>query len=161
MSSGGDEILRDTAARDAEAVRMVAVALVEHGARDGEPTYVVTRRKKDAHLGGMWELPGGRIEAGESPQDAVVRELREELGVEIEAIAPLTFSHFRYPQREVLLLFCTCRTIAGSNPQPLAADALELLTLAELLALPMPPANEPFKDHMRMRLGTRGPEEAR
>lgn len=155
MSSGNDE-----------ALRWVAVALVAHGERDGEPTYVVTRRKKDTHLGGAWELPGGKIEAGESPQEAVQRELREELGVEVEAIAPLTFSHFRYPNREVLLLFHTCRTMAGQNPRPLAADALELLTLAEVLALPMPPANAPFKDHVRMRLGGGGfrphdPEEAR
>lgn len=145
MSSGNDE-----------ALRLVAVALVAHGERQGEPTYIVTRRKKDAHLGGAWELPGGKIETGESPRDAVQRELREELGIEVEAIAPLTFSHFRYPNREVLLLFHACRTIAGHEPRPLAADALELLTLAEILTLPMPPANEPFKDHMRMRLGAGG-----
>ena len=129
--------------------RLVAVGLVRHGDRAGEPTWVVTRRHPDAHLGGAWELPGGRIEAGETPEDALRRELREELGVEVEGISPLTFSFFEYPGRTVLLLFYETQTVAGSTPHPLAAAELRLVTMAELLDLTWPPANGPLIRHLQ------------
>ncbi len=129
---------------------LVAIGLVRHGARDGEPTYVVTQRRPDAHLGGSWELPGGRVEPGESPAEAVIRELREELGVEVTSPTPLTFSWHDYGDRRVLLLFFQTATRPGEpEPRPLAAIALRLVTRAELLALPMPPANAPLLDALR------------
>lgn len=130
-------------------LRVVAVGLVAHGERGGEPTFVVTKRRPDQHLGGSWELPGGRVEEGESPEEALSRELSEELGIAVTDLIPLTFSHHRYGGRAVLLLFFAARSLPGETPRPLAAEAMELLTLGEVIALPMPPANEPFKDLLR------------
>ncbi|TNF32002.1 MAG: NUDIX domain-containing protein [Deltaproteobacteria bacterium] len=119
--------------------------MVAHGERDGEPTYVVTRRPADTHLGGSWELPGGKVDPGESPEEALRRELEEELGVTVGAIAPMTFSWHAYAERLVLLLFHRTATVPGSPaPRPLAATELRLVTAAELLALELPPANAPF-----------------
>lgn len=132
-----------------DAVRLVAVGLVRHGDRAGEATWVVTRRHPDVHLGDAWELPGGRVEAGERPEDALRRELREELGVEVGGISPLTFSFFEYPERTVLLLFYETETVQGSTPRPLAAAELKLITLAELIDLTWPPANAPLVRHLQ------------
>jgi len=137
-------------------IRVVVVALVECGAREGAPTYIVTRRPEGSHLGGAWEVPGGGVEAGESPEEALHRELSEELGIAVDGLKTLTFSYHRYPRHEVLLLFYAARARLGETPRPLAADALELLTLDEVLQLPMPPANEPFKSHLRLLAQTGG-----
>jgi len=125
---------------------LVVVALLEHGERDGDPTYLVAHRPDHAYLGGTWELPGGRVEPGEPPEEALVRELADELGVTTEVVRPLTFSWYRYPDRTVLILFYLTRTLPGSTPQPLASSELRLLDRAALTALEMPPANQPLKD---------------
>jgi 8-oxo-dGTP diphosphatase len=130
---------------------IVSVGLIAHGERDSEPTYIATLRRKGDHLGGSWELPGGKLERGESAEDALRREILEELGAHLEDVRPLTFSHFRYPEREVLLLFFSARTAAGAVPAPLMSDQLALLTARELLELPMPPANEPLRDILKFK----------
>ena len=132
---------------------LVAVALLQHGHdSQGQPLYVVTKRLKEAHLGGVWELPGGKVEAEELAESAVVRELREELGVEVANVRPMTFSHYAYPMKTVLLLFFEAHTSLNSpEPRPLASDALRLMTADELLNLPMPPANEPLRRLLQTR----------
>ncbi|MCA9515972.1 MAG: (deoxy)nucleoside triphosphate pyrophosphohydrolase [Myxococcales bacterium] len=129
---------------------MVAAGLVAHGARDGAPTYVLARRKRSGHLPGAWELPGGKVDPGELAEDALRRELREELGVEVGPVTPLTFSHYRYPEREVLLLFFETHTLnPQAVPRAISADEIALVTLEELLRVDFPPANAPLLAALR------------
>ena len=126
---------------------LVVVGLVGHGHDvDGAPLYVVTRRPQGVHLAGQWELPGGRVEDGETPEEALRRELREELGVTVEGVVPMTFVHHRYPDRDLLILFYETST-SPSSPAPaaLASDELRWLTASEVAQLPMPPANDGFR----------------
>ena len=123
---------------------IVVGALRAHGAsRQG--AIVVTRRHPKDHMGGYWELPGGKVERGESPVEALERELAEELGVQVEHSVPLTFSYHRYPDRHLLFLCYEIWLCAHScAPQALASSALKWLAIPDLPALSMPPANEPL-----------------
>jgi 8-oxo-dGTP diphosphatase len=135
---------------------LVVVGLLTRG--DGLGTrFLVARRPTDAaHLAGAWELPGGKVEPGEAPAEALVRELAEELGLAALSPAdcrPLSFSHHVYPAEvrpdgttrpaKALLLLCFHVPLSDTHdePRPLASDALAWLDRAALLALPMPAAN--------------------
>ena len=87
---------------------VVAAAVVF---RDGR--VLLTRRADGQHLGGMWEFPGGKLELGESPEETLVRECREECGIEVEVGDILDVTHHRYPEKDVLLLFYRCALLAG------------------------------------------------
>ena len=122
----------------------IAAGLVAVGA-GVERRYVVTRPPDKVHLGGQWELPGGKVGPGENPEVAVRRELAEELGVVVDEARPITFAWHAYPERTVLLLFFHVRLSSTSPmPRPLAATELRFVTLAELAAMPFPPANAPL-----------------
>jgi 8-oxo-dGTP diphosphatase len=82
---------------------------------------LVSRRKKGTHLAELWEFPGGKVESGESPQAALARELREELGIEVLVGDPVEVTFHRYPEKDVLLLFFLARRAPGS-PEPEARD---------------------------------------
>jgi 8-oxo-dGTP diphosphatase len=118
-------------------MRLVVVGIIQHGVR-----YLLTQRRAGSHLGGSWEFPGGKVEAGEAPADALRRELREELGAELADSEPLVFSHHRYPEREVLVLFyrCTLQGEVTASPEGLA---VRWATLDEIAVLPFPEANAP------------------
>lgn len=134
---------------------LVVVGLLASAVDDdeGASRFIVTKRPQGVHLAGQWELPGGRLEPGEEPEAGLRRELREELGVEVGDLVPLTFAHHRYPERQVLLLFFEGRVTESSpSPRPLASEELALLPLAELVSLPMPPANDGLKTLLRARL---------
>lgn len=76
---------------------------------------LLTRRMEGAHLAGLWEFPGGKVEAGEDPEDALVRECREECGIEIAVEDILDVTFHRYERKDVLLLFYDCRLAADAG----------------------------------------------
>lgn len=126
-------------------MKLVVVGVIEYEGR-----LLLTRRPAGTHLAGLWELPGGKLEPGESPDDGLRRELREELGAEVTSLEPIVFSHHRYPEREVLLLSYRCSVAVPPTESP---EGLELrwATLDEIDTLPFPPANAPLLAALRRR----------
>tara|TARA_B100000029_G_scaffold12422_1_gene13126 strand:- start:11 stop:421 length:411 start_codon:yes stop_codon:yes gene_type:complete len=115
-------------------VSVVAVVLEDHG------RICITRRPEGTHLAGYWEFPGGKVEPGEEPVQALIRELREELAVEI-AVGPLLHrSRFTYPDRKVELSFYAGRALGVATPQQ--GQELRWVARQELTALRFPPADE-------------------
>jgi 8-oxo-dGTP diphosphatase len=104
---------------------------------------LVARRRKGDHLGGLWEFPGGKMEPGETPHDALQRELAEELGVRVR-VGPLwgILSH-RYPERSVRLHFLFA-WIEEGEPRAAAAEELRWATPPELASLSFPGADRPL-----------------
>ena len=119
---------------------VVAAALI-----DAQSRIFVQQRPVGKNMAGLWEFPGGKVEPGEPPEDALVRELREELGIdtEVACLAPATFSTGDVDGRPLLLLLYVCRKWQGLVLPTEAADS-RWLRSHELFALPMPPADEPL-----------------
>ncbi|MGZ8359854.1 MAG: (deoxy)nucleoside triphosphate pyrophosphohydrolase [Allosphingosinicella sp.] len=119
---------------------VVAAALV-----DGARRVLLQQRAPRRALAGLWEFPGGKVEPDELPEAALVRELREELGIEVaaDALVPAGFASALVGERHMILLLYVCRTWSGT-PQPLDASALKWLTPAEMEAGEMPPADRPL-----------------
>jgi 8-oxo-dGTP diphosphatase len=119
---------------------VVAVAMV-----DGDGRILVQQRPASGAMAGLWEFPGGKVEAGETPEAALIRELAEELGVDVEAscIAPACFASESLGDRHLLLLLYVCRKWRGV-PEARHASALQWLRPAQLYALDMPPADRPL-----------------
>jgi 8-oxo-dGTP diphosphatase len=121
-------------------LNVVAAALI-----DAENRILVAQRPMGSSLAGLWEFPGGKIEAGETPEAALVRELAEELGVvvSIAALTPVTFVSHSYPDFHLLMLLYLCRDWQGmpigQQGQPLRWESVTALD-----ALPMPPADVPL-----------------
>ena len=97
---------------------VVSAAVVE---RDGR--VMLCQRLPDAHNPLKWEFPGGKLEPGESPEAALARELREELGIEVAVNRVRDAVYYRYPDRDVLVLFYDCR-IAEGEPRALDCNAV-------------------------------------
>ncbi|MEZ5708686.1 MAG: (deoxy)nucleoside triphosphate pyrophosphohydrolase [Blastomonas sp.] len=112
---------------------------------DADGRVLVQKRPAGGSMAGLWEFPGGKIDAGETPETALVRELREELGIETETacLAPAAFASEPLADRHLLLLLYACRKWRGT-PQPLHAEALQWLKPNQLFALEMPPADRPL-----------------
>ena len=119
---------------------VVAAALV-----DADGRVLVQQRPPGAAMAGLWEFPGGKVEPGETPEAALIRELAEELGIDVEAacLAPACFASEPLGQRHLVLLLFVCRKWSGT-PQPRHASALQWLRPAQMFALPMPPADRPL-----------------
>ncbi len=119
---------------------VVAAAMV-----DGDGRVLLQQRPPGRHMEGLWEFPGGKVDEGELPEAALIRELREELGIETEeaCLAPAAFASARIGDRHMLLLLYICRKWRGS-PQPLDATALQWARPAQMFGLDMPPADKPL-----------------
>jgi 8-oxo-dGTP diphosphatase len=107
--------------------------------RDGR--VLITRRMAGAHLAGYWEFPGGKVEAGEDPEAALVRELGEELGIEAEVGRIEDVAFHRDSERSVLLLFYGARIIKG-EPRDIGVSQHVWVTTAQLDDYEFPPADE-------------------
>jgi 8-oxo-dGTP diphosphatase len=108
--------------------------------RDDKGRVLMTQRPKDRHMGGLWEFPGGKIDDGEAPDKALMRELDEELGIEIVILSPLTFAVHEEPGLRILLLFFDAR-ISSGEPRGHEGQAVEWVTKKDLPRLPIPPAD--------------------
>jgi len=119
---------------------VVAAALVDPAGR-----VLLQRRPPGKQMADLWEFPGGKIEPGESPEAALVRELAEELAITVDpaAAVPLTFASAALGARHLLLLLYVIRDWQG-EPQPLAASALAWVHPSDMHALAMPPADVPL-----------------
>jgi 8-oxo-dGTP diphosphatase len=116
---------------------ITVVAAVIH---DEEGRVLLAQRPEGRHMGGLWEFPGGKIDDGEAPGEALVRELDEELGIEIVVQRPLTFAVHEEPGLRILLLFYGAR-IARGEPHGHEGQAVEWVAVTELPSLPTPPAD--------------------
>lgn len=123
---------------------VVACALV-----DADNRVLLAQRPEGKSLAGLWEFPGGKVETGETPEDALVRELQEELGIETKTacLAPLTFASHTYETFHLLMPLYVCRRYWGT-PQPREAQALKWVRPNKLRDYPMPPADEPLIAHL-------------
>ena len=121
-------------------ITVVAAALI-----DADGRVLLQQRAPDRDMAGLWEFPGGKVEPGELPEAALVRELREELGIETEAaaLAPACFASAPLRGHHMILLLYFCRTWRG-EPQPLDASALEWLRPDDMDPEAMPPADRPL-----------------
>ena len=119
---------------------VVAAALLD---RDGR--VLLQQRGPGRQMAGLWEFPGGKIDSGERPEDALVRELNEELGIETDTacLAPATFASAPLNDKHLLLLLYVCRKWRGV-PEALEASALKWVRPREMFALDMPPADKPL-----------------
>lgn len=117
-----------------------AVALID---RDGR--VLLAQRPEGKPMAGLWEFPGGKVEAGETPEAALIRELHEELGIDTWAscLAPLTFTSHSYDDFHLLMPVFACRKWQGT-PTPREGQALKWVRAGELRNYPMPPADIPL-----------------
>ncbi len=106
------------------------------------------RRSPHKHLGGLWELPGGKIEPGESPAEALARELLEELGIEVEVETPLVPVSWNYDRGPIRLLPFACRILRGT-PRPLDHDELRWCAPPDIGTLEWAPADLPVLAQLR------------
>jgi 8-oxo-dGTP diphosphatase len=121
-------------------VLVSAVALIDVDGR-----VLLTQRPEGKSMAGLWEFPGGKVEAGESPESALIRELHEELGIDTweSCLAPLTFASHGYEDFHLLMPLFACRKWGGV-PQSREGQALKWVRPARLRDYPMPPADVPL-----------------
>ncbi len=121
-------------------VLVSAVALID---RDGR--ILLTQRPPGKSMAGLWEFPGGKVEAGETPEHALIRELHEELGIDTWAscLAPLTFASHAYDDFHLLMPLFACRKWEGIA-QGREGQTLKWVRARDLKSYPMPPADVPL-----------------
>ena len=112
---------------------------------DESGRFLACLRPQGKHLGGLWEFPGGKVDRGESPENALVRELEEELGIIVSArdLTPETFASEPLDDRNLVLLLYRCVNWTGP-PTPIYASDLQWALPEDMIALAMPPADYPL-----------------
>ena len=125
-------------------VLVAACALI-----DADGRVLLTERPAGKSMAGLWEFPGGKIEAGERPEDTLIRELKEELGIVVQepCLAPLTFASHRYADFHLLMPLYVCRRWEGM-PAPWEGQRLAWVRPNRLRDYQMPPADEPLIAHL-------------
>jgi 8-oxo-dGTP diphosphatase len=126
-------------------MKVVAAALVRSGP---VPQVLIAQRPAGKWQAGRWEFPGGKVEPGESPRQALLRELREELGVEVQAAQPLGQFTYAYTDRSVAIDLWLVTQFAG-EPQGLDGQALRWASLDELAACDLLEADRPMIEPLR------------
>ena len=119
---------------------VVACALI-----DADGRVLIAQRPAGKSLAGLWEFPGGKLDVGERPEAALIRELQEELGIIVKeaCLAPLTFASHAYADFHLLMPLYICRRWEGIV-QPCEGQALKWVKPNRLRDYPMPPADEPL-----------------
>jgi 8-oxo-dGTP diphosphatase len=128
-------------------VRLVLVAACALIDPDGR--ILIAQRPEGKSMAGLWEFPGGKIEAGERPEQSLIRELKEELGIAVkeECLAPLTFASHLYPDFHLLMPLYVCRRWEGIVTAQ-ERQSLKWVRPGDLKNYPMPPADEPLISHL-------------
>ena len=126
-------------------VLVVAVALV-----DADGRVLLAQRPEGKIMAGLWEFPGGKVHEGEAPEAALIRELKEELGIDVSeaCLAPLTFASHRYERFHLLMPLYVCRRWSGTVT-PRERQALAWVRPAKLDQYQMPPADKPLVAMLR------------
>jgi 8-oxo-dGTP diphosphatase len=126
-------------------VLVAACALVDPDGR-----VLIAERPAGRSMAGLWEFPGGKVEAGERPEDALIRELHEELSITVKeaCLAPFTFASHTYPEFHLLMPLYICRRWEGIV-SPREGQAIKWVRARDLSAYPMPPADLPLIPMLR------------
>ncbi len=126
-------------------VLVAAVALL-----DADSRVPMAQRPPGKSMAGLWEFPGGKVEPGETPEVALIRELHEELGIDVTSacLAPFTFASHAYETFHLLMPLYVCRRWKG-NVTPREGQSLKWLRPSKLVDLPMPPADVPLVAMLR------------
>lgn len=125
---------------DRSILLVAACALV-----DADGRVLLTQRPEGKALAGLWEFPGGKVEPGETPEEALIRELQEELGIttKVACLAPLTFASHTYETFHLLMPLFVCRRFEG-QARGLEGQAVKWVRPKDMRNYPMPPADEPL-----------------
>jgi len=110
---------------------------------DDQERILLAQRPEGKKMAGLWEFPGGKVEPGESPENTLLRELQEELGITIQSPVPLTFASHTYEDFHLLMPLYLCRQWQG-EPNGQEGQAIAWVTLDRLRDCSMPPADDPL-----------------
>ncbi len=129
----------------AKLILVIACALIDPDGR-----VLMAQRPAGKNLAGLWEFPGGKMEAGERPEDTLIRELREELGIEVKepCLAPFSFASHSYADFHLLMPLYICRRWEGT-PQTLEHEAIKWLRPKDMAQLKLTPADIPLIPMLR------------
>jgi 8-oxo-dGTP diphosphatase len=131
--------------RTVKIVLVVACALIDVDGR-----VLLAQRPEGRAMAGLWEFPGGKVETGEKPEETLIRELKEELGIDVKeaCLAPLTFASHAYDDFHLMMPLYVCRRWDGT-PAALEGQQLAWVRPNKLRDYPMPPADLPLIPHLQ------------